>query len=85
MVVDPPPLKQQVHPLAQVDTYMDGFISTCKGGRKERIQIIRHLFRIINTVFRTNKASYGLCEEPISTKKLRQGDAASSTKKTVLG
>ena len=44
-----------------------------------------HLFRSIDQVFRPNIETDNLCKEPISTKKLSQGDADWSTKKTVLG
>ena len=47
--------------------------------------MLRHLFRSINTVFRTNKAIDWLRKEPISTKNLSQGGVAWSTKKMVLG
>ena len=47
--------------------------------------MLRHLFRSINTVFCTNKATDGLHKETVSTKKLHQGDTAWPTKKTVLG
>ena len=42
-------------------------------------------FRRINTVFRPNKATDGLCKEKISTKKLGQKGDAWSTKNMVLG
>ena len=44
-----------------------------------------HLFWIINTFFQTNISRDRLLKEPISTKKLGQGDAAWLTKKTVMG
>ena len=37
-------------------------------------------FRSIDTVFCPDEATYNLCKEPISTKKLNQGDAACYTK-----
>ena len=77
--------EQRGHALAQVDVYLDNFISTCQCGPVERRQMIHHLFRSIDKVFRTNVYTDGLSKEPISMKKLRQGDTAWSTKKTVLG
>ena len=47
--------------------------------------MLRHLFRGIDEVFRLNVYINGLRKEPISTKNTSQGDAAQSTKKTVLG
>ena len=81
----PPPPELRVHALAQVDVYLDDFISTCQGGSTEQRQMLRHLFWRIDTVFRPNLGTYSLRKEPISTKKLGQGGAAWSTKKTVLG
>ena len=75
--IPPPPCPdQQLHALAQVGVYMDNFISTCKGATQKQTQILRHLFQGINTVFRINVAMECLQKEPISTKKLLQGDAA---------
>ena len=47
--------------------------------------MLRHLFRSIDTVFWPNAATDVLRKDLISTKNLGQGDAAWSTKKTVLG
>ena len=69
----------------QLNLYLEYFIWTCQGDPKESIQTIHNLFRSINTVLQTNEATYSLYKEPISTNKLCQGDAAWSTKKTVLG
>ena len=44
----------RVYALAQVDVYLDDFISTCQGGPSERRQMLRHLFWSIVTVFRPN-------------------------------
>ena len=79
------PPEKQVNALAQVDIYLDNFISTCQGGPKERCQILLHFFRSIDTVFHPNGATDGLCKEPIFTNKLSQGDSTWYTKKRVLG
>ena len=47
--------------------------------------MLRHLFRSIEKVYRTNVDTNGLYKEPISMKKLSQGVASWSTKNTVLG
>ena len=60
-----PPYEQQAHALPKVHIYLNGFISICQGGPKERRQMLRQLFRSIDTVFRTNKATDGLHKEPI--------------------
>ena len=79
------PPEKQSHYLAQVDVYMEYFISICQDVPKEMSQMLRHLFRSIVTFFCTNKAIDGLHKEPIYTKNLCQGDATWYTKKTVLG
>ena len=71
MDADPP--KLWVHALAQVDIYMDDFISTCQGSPSERRPVLRHLFQIIDIFFRPNVDTYGLHKDTISTKKLGQG------------
>ena len=78
------PTKMWGHALAQVDVYLDNFISTCQGGPTEQQQMLRHLFRSMDTVFRPNTDTNGLLKEPIYNKKLGQGDSAWSTTKTVL-
>ena len=47
--------------------------------------MLHHLFQSIDTVFCTNAATDGLRKEPISTKKLGQGDTAWSNKKKLMG
>ena len=54
------PTELQVHALAQVDVYLDDFISTYQGGPTEQQQMLRHLFRSIDTVFRLNATTDGL-------------------------
>ena len=47
--------------------------------------MLPHLFQSIYTVFRSNTDTKCRRKEPISTKKLGQGDAAWATTKTVPG
>ena len=75
----------RMHDLAQVEVYLDDFISIYQGGPTERRQMLRHLFRSINTVFWKNVATDVLRKEPTSTKKLGKGDASWLTNKPVLG
>ena len=70
--------------MAHVDVYLDDFISICQGGSTEIFQILRHILRSTDTVFRLNIETYGLCKEPIYTKNIGQGDSDWSTNKTVL-
>ena len=51
----------------------------------ELSQMLCHLFYSINKVFFPNDPEYTHRKEAISTKKLRQGDAAWSTQKVILG
>ena len=39
------PTELRGHDLAQVDVYLDYFISTCQGGPTKRRQMLHHLFR----------------------------------------
>ena len=70
---------------ANVDVYLDDFISFFQEVPMERRQIIWHLFHHINRVFRPNKESDTYRKDSISQKKLGQGDGARSTRKKVLG
>ena len=76
--------EKQVHTLAQVDIYLDDFILTCQCIPQEGTQILCHICRGIDTVFWPNAANNCIQNEPISTRKLLQGDGAMSTKKEVL-
>ena len=42
---------------ANIDVYLDDFISVVQGGPKERRQLLRHQFQKIDRVFRPNKAT----------------------------
>ena len=75
----------RVTALAHVKVYLDDFIGITHGGPTERRQMTRHLFRVINELFRPNNKDNISREESISLKKLRKGDAAWITQKVVLG
>jgi hypothetical protein len=65
---------------------MDDFVAAVQGGPQRRQHARRILFDTIDQVFRPLHHSDGKNrQEPISTKKLRKGDARWSTRKTVLG
>ena len=73
-------------PVRFTDVYMDDFIQVAQGTPAKLQAYRRRLFNIIHQVFRP------LCDadpnhrkDPISLKKLLKGDAAWSTRKTVLG
>ena len=68
---------------ANVDVYLDDFISVIQGGSKEWHQMIRHLFRTIDRVFHPKAEAENHIKETIYLKKLGQGDVAWSTYKTV--
>jgi hypothetical protein len=86
----PPPLTRSRGPLQQrlnyVDVYMDDFLHATQLPTDERSKARDTLFECIDQVLRplapTDNPNR---KEPISTKKLEEGDAAWSTKKTILG
>ena len=79
------PAEQRYAARANVDVYLDGFISVIQGGPMERCQILWHLFHQINRVFCPNKEADTDRKDPISIKKLGQGYGAQYTIKTFLG
>ena len=79
------PAEQRYAARANVDVYLEGFISVIQGGPRERCQILWHLFHQINRVFFPNKEADTDRKDPISQKKLGQGYGAQSTIKTFLG
>ena len=78
------PSEQRATANANVDVYLDDFISVVQRGPKERRQMLRHLFHQINRVLRPNEEGYTNCKDPIPLKKLGQVNGAWSTRKTVL-
>ena len=49
------PSDQRAAKKANVDVYLDDFISVVRGGPSERRQMLRHIFHQIDTVFRPNE------------------------------
>lgn len=71
---------------AWVDVYMDDFIGVAQGTPKHLAWVRRVLFDSIDDIFRPlQPGDLAERQEPISVKKLAQGDAAWATSKTVLG
>jgi hypothetical protein len=86
----PPPNTRSRGPLQQplnyMDVYMDDFLHATQLPPAERSRARDTLFECIDQVLRPLAPTDNPHrKEPISTKKLLQGDAAWSTKKTVLG
>ena len=82
-----PPINPPTHtpPLAYADVYVDDFILVAQT-KRHRQRVLRAALHSIDQVFRPltvdDRASR---KEPISTKKLLQGDACWATQKTILG
>ena len=79
------PLDQRATAKANVDVYLDDFISVFQGGPRERRQMLGRLLHKIEIVFRPNKEADTNQKYHISRKKLGQGNGSGSTRKTVLG
>ena len=72
-------------PLAYGDVYVDDFILVAQTKRNQR-RVLRSALHSIDRVLRPLSAEDGPNrKEPVSVKKLRQGDACWSTRKTILG
>lgn len=72
--------------LHHVDVYVDDFMVAAQGNREKRNQVRSTLMHAIDDVFRPLAPSDSPSrKDPISNKKLRQGDAAWSTVKELLG
>jgi hypothetical protein len=81
-----PPLAYHKRPLQIVDVFVDDFIGAAQGSRRRLQHIRRILMQAIDDVFRPLDASDPIERtEPISVKKLLNGDASWSTCKKVLG
>ena len=72
-------------PLAYFGLYMDDFLAAAQGSPRRLTQIRRALLHAIDQVFRPNDAQDTDRREPVSVKKLLQGDGCWSTLKTILG
>ena len=71
--------------LAYIDVFVDDFIA-CVQGPNRGCQVRRILFQAIDSVFRPlEESDPSTRREPISMKKLLQGDCSWGTIKTVLG
>ena len=71
--------------LAYIDVFVDDFIA-CAQGRNRGRQVRRILFQAIDSVFRPlEESDPSTRREPISMKKLLQGDCSWGTIKTILG
>ena len=72
-------------PLAYGDVYVDDFILVAQTKRHQR-RVLRSALHSIDQVLRPLSLADGPSrKEPVSVKKLRQGDAYWSTQKTILG
>ena len=75
----------QRRPLATVDVFVDDHVALGQGSRARLNRTRRILLHAIDAVFRPNDAQDRERCDPISHKKLRKGDGAWNTRKTVLG
>ena len=80
-------VKHNPGPLAYTDVYLDDEVLAAQGSRPRLNRLRRTLLHCNDLVFRPNDdhPTDANRREPISTKKLRKGDACWSTRKTVLG
>ena len=79
------PLEQRTAAKSNVNVYLDDLISVVQGGPRERHQMLRQLFHQIERGQPPNKEAYTNCKDPISLKKLGQGNGKWSIQNTVLG
>ena len=77
-------IKQRADAITCANVYLDDFISILQGGPQEQTQMTRHIFTMVDKVFRPNTPEDTHRKEPIYVKKLCQGGAAWSTKKIIL-
>ena len=70
------PAEQRSAATANINVYMNKFISVFQGGPRERCQMLRHLFHQIDWVFCPNEEAYINRKDPISLKELGQEDGA---------
>jgi len=78
--------KHQRRKLGKFDVFVDDFIGLAQGNRERLQRLRRILFHTIDDVFRPLDADdVPGRQEPISIKKLKQGDGAWATRKLVLG
>ena len=77
-------LPTQSKRLAYIDVFVDDFLGLSQG-RKNGRRVRRILLHAVDDVIRPLEADDGARKEPVSLKKLRQGDCSWSTVKTMLG
>ena len=81
-----PHIKRKQWIMAFVDVYMDDFVQLVQGNHKDRSTARSILFHSLDKVFRPLDDNDPIFRrEPLSLKKLKQGDCSWSTKKVVLG
>ena len=81
-----PSLPSPTQSAAYVDVFVDDFIALCQGPEAEQQRVRSTLMHAIDTIFRPLSPDDDPARtEPISLKKLRQGDCTWDTIKLVLG
>jgi hypothetical protein len=80
-----PSLQPLTSPLNYTDVYVDDFCNLVQGSRRRRKVVQRHLLHAIDEVFAPLDPSSTVHKEPISVKKLLQGDGCWATSKIILG
>ena len=81
-----PCLPSHSSPVAYVDVFVDDFIALCQGSNNEKSRVRQHLLHSVDRIFRPNDAMDNeYRREPVSIKKLNQGDLSWSTEKKILG
>jgi hypothetical protein len=87
----PPTRDPYLHPprgrpsLHAIDIFVDDFLGVCQGSPSRRQFIRRVLLNAIDTILRPLDNADQYRKEPISIKKLQQGDASWATIKEILG
>ena len=80
-----PSLPTNQAPIQYIDVFVDDFLGICQG-EKNKSHVRQTLLHAVDDVFRPNDFHDSLFRrEPVSLKKLRQGDCSWSTIKQVLG
>ena len=80
-----PSLPSHTRAAAYVDVFVDDFIAICQGHQQKSV-VRSTLLHAVDAVFRPNDFYDNLSRrEPVSLKKLRQGDCSWNTIKSVLG
>jgi hypothetical protein len=73
-------------PVKGTDVYVDDFIGMAQGTEQQRAVVRRHIMHAIDQVLSPRAPSGPIArQEAMSEKKMRQGDAAWETRKTILG